>query len=87
MAKVFTFLSVSLFNTLIVLEHLFEMISEYSLHVKFASRVRPRKFNSFYLFNACVTDLERRGIYFIWSVGAFTLFGMWKSIYVDFIYV
>ena len=65
----------SLFNTPIVLEHLFEVISECFLLFKFVSRVRPRKLNSltFVMF-----------VLLIWSVGEFTcLFGKWKSIYLD----
>ena len=55
----------------IVLEHLFEVISECFLHFKFVSRVRPRKLNSF-IFSMFVL--------LIWSVGSFTcLFGLWKT--------
>ena len=57
----------SLFNTAIVLEQLFEVISECFHHLKFESRVRHGKLNSF----TCSMF-----VLLISSVGAFTcLFG------------
>ena len=70
----------SLFNTPIVVEHLFEVISECFLHFKFVSRVRPRKLNSltFVMF-----------VLLIWSPPSVTLiiFPSFRLIFESCIYV